>query len=101
MYKLWYKRVYTQSPGIGESTPETVVELIQSEINVVRFHNTFLPHNCVSLTQYLEFWGKLFCATLYTYCGVCFMPVFQNFMGNASVTEVNLSHNFLYHLYTL
>jgi hypothetical protein len=68
MYKLWYKRVYTQSPGIGESTPETVVELIQSEINVVRFHNTFLPHNCVSLTQYLEFWGKLFCATLYTYC---------------------------------
>src|ERR1700734_2203607 len=54
-----------------------------------------------SLSQYLEFWGKLFCAILYACCRGWFMLVSQNFMCNTSVTEVNLSHNFLYHLYTL
>jgi hypothetical protein len=92
MHKVWHKRVYPKIPGIGESTPETVVEtMIQSETCVPTFHNTFLPHNCVPLSQYLEFLGKLFCAILYAYCGVCSMLVPQNFMCNASVIAVNLS----------
>src|SRR5258708_24768149 len=61
------KRVYPEIPGIGESTPKTVVEtMIQSETCVSTFYNTFLTHNCVPLSQYLEFLGKLFfCHTLY------------------------------------
>jgi hypothetical protein len=60
------------------------LRLIQSETSVVRFHNTFLSHNCVSLSQYSEFWGKLFCAILYTCSGVFSMLVPQSFRCNAS-----------------
>src|ERR1700733_12010039 len=91
MYKVWQKRAYPKIPSIGESTPETVVEtMIQSETCVSTFYNTFLTHNCVPLSQYLEFLGKLFFAILYTYCGAHSMPVPQSFMCNASVTGVNL-----------
>jgi hypothetical protein len=38
----------------------------------------------VSLDQYLEFWGKLFCPTLYAYYGVCFILVPQSAMCYAS-----------------
>ena len=48
--------------------------------------STILPDD-----KYLEFLGKLFCAILYAYCGVCSMLVPQNFMCNASVIAVNLS----------
>ena len=89
MYKVWQKRVYPKIPSIGESTPETVVEtMIQSETCVSIFYNTFLTHNCVPLSQYLEFLSKLLFAILYTYCEAHSVP--QSFICNASATGVNL-----------
>jgi hypothetical protein len=71
VYNVWQKRVYPKIPSIGESTSETVVEtMIQSETCVSTFYNTFLTHNCVPFSHYLEFLGKLFFAIHYTYCGV-------------------------------
>jgi hypothetical protein len=47
------------------------------------FHRTD-GHFSVSLDQYLEFLGKLFCPTLYAYYGVCFILVPQSAMCCAS-----------------
>ena len=49
-----------------------------------------LSHICVSLSQYLEFLGKLFCSILCTYAEVFFTHVPQSFMCNPSATGANL-----------
>jgi hypothetical protein len=94
MYKVWQKRVYPKIPSIGESTPETVVEtMIQSKTCVSTFYNAFLTHNYVSLSQYLEFLGRLFFAILYTYCGAHSMPVHIGWNGTMTGPSTNNSYN--------
>src|ERR1700685_903293 len=80
MHKACYKRVYPKILSIGESIPETVETVIQSETCVATFYNIFLPHNCVPFNRYLEFLGKLFYSILCTYYGVCSILVLQHFM---------------------
>src|SRR6202050_712626 len=48
------------------------------------FSNHDLPYICVSLSQYLEFVGKLFCSILCTYSRVFYTPVLQSFVCGTS-----------------
>src|ERR1700683_2395728 len=86
MYKVWNERVYSKILGIGKEKPKIVVEtLLQS---IFSSHN--LSHICVSLSQYLEFLGKLFCFILCTYSKVFYTHVFQSVMCNPFAMGVNL-----------
>src|ERR1700691_1813597 len=49
-----------------------------------------LSHICVSLSQYLEFLGKLFCFILCTYSKVFYTQVSQSVMCNPFAMGVNL-----------
>jgi hypothetical protein len=56
-------------------------------------YNTFELNkclNCICAVQYLEFDGKLFCPSLYTYYGVCLIHVWHVLIWNPSDTGVKL-----------
>src|ERR1700691_6200992 len=64
-----------------------MLEMVVKAINNFSYHD--LSYICVSLSQYLEFVGKLFCSALCTYSRVFDTPVAQAFVCDTS-EETNL-----------
>src|ERR1700690_2655629 len=64
-----------------------MLEMVVKAVNNFSYHD--LSYICVSLSQYLEFVGKLFCSALCTYSRVFDTPVPQAFVCDAS-EEANL-----------
>src|ERR1700683_1878698 len=52
--------------------------MVVKAVNNFSYHD--LSYICVSLSQYLEFVGKLFCSVLCTYSRVFYTPVSQSFV---------------------
>src|SRR6202050_4518867 len=64
-----------------------MLEMVVKAVSNFSYHD--LSYICVSLSQYLEFVGKLFCSILCTYSRVFYTPVPQSFVCDTS-EEANL-----------
>src|ERR1700685_2704385 len=64
-----------------------MLEMVVKAVSNFSYHD--LSYICVSLSQYLEFVGKLFCSLLCTYSRVFETPVLQVFVRDTS-EEANL-----------
>src|ERR1700691_175101 len=65
-----------------------MLEMVVKAVNNFSYHD--LSYICVSLSQYLEFLGKLFRSILYTYNSVFCTPVPQSLVCDTSAMGVNL-----------
>src|ERR1700691_4016964 len=68
-----------------------MLEMVVKAVNNFSYHD--LSYICVSLSQYLEFLGKLFRSILYTYNSVFCTPVPQSLVCDTSAMGVNLFYH--------